>query len=814
MRYFKIILFILLSASVALNADAIHRGRGTAYGVIYYALPSNRVTTWMPGLSYAPTSGQYAPTKPPTAWTGGIPTNYTQSGSTLTANGSDQTSAINSAISTACGSATQSTPKKVLMAAGHFKTSSAITISCSYVALIGAGAGPGCYGAIVTATCITANSGSATIIENTTNTASQIISIGVSTGGPSTAVNQMYETSASTADMTAGSNCTTLASPSSVSGMSVSEVVYVNEIEDPNISWVNGTAGQGVNGAGYWGWGEANGADGYPSGGTFSTSRPVGQAMEVASFNSGTGVVCFTTPFAQTYRLSHTAHLGRINPSARVQWSGISNMFLAGPTGGSESLWGDGWAKLTIASCSYCWAANIEISGHGKQASALVDLQNSFRVEVRDSYLHGDSSDITNVEPGGSFYNIIGDDYTSDSLIENNISWIGNKVMVMRDVGSGNVVGYNYADDAFGYSYMSEDETGMNEGHMVGSHHTLFEGNYTHQCGSESRWGNTNFATWFRNQCSGMRVSAWPTQLVTSTSCAFGNPLIGANTNPGGGITYYEDAWNRNPVKASSYSYNYNYVGNVLGIESQPLLTSPQSTGNFNAGPQTAFSYEQYGPSVPASAPANTAVPMWTLGVPDGSEGNVTVTVSSTSGTTLTVGTYPGGDQTLIYPGLGLTTRASAGTYITGLSGTGIGGAGTYPINNSQTLGSGSFVIGYYGNGLNQVVLPTTLRDANYDYFTNAVHWHGIGGSGVGQTTPPGASTTGGSTLPNSLYMTSKPAFFHSQIWPWVDGSNATTPIPGTLPAQVRFQTCAPNTVQNLPAANDDYFGQHLKEAV
>lgn len=821
----KILTALLVALCViGSSADARPRGGGSA-GFIYYALPSSRVTTWMPGLSYAPTTGSYAPTKAPSGWAGGIPTNYAKSGSTLSPSGGDDTSAINGAITTACGAASQSTPKYVLLSTGKFQTSSAITISCSYVELLGTSPGPGCYGALVTATCITNNSGSATIIVNTTNTASQIISLGVSTGGPSTAVNQMYETSASTGDMVAGTNCTTLASPSSVSGMAVSEIVFVNELQDPTLSWINTLAGQG---SGYWGWGEADGANGYPTSGTFQTSRPVGQAMEVSSFNSGTGLTCFTTPFAKTYRAAFSAHLGRINPTARVQWSGVSNLFLAGPTGGSISLWGDGWAKVTAANCGYCWISQIEISGHGTQASQLVDFQGCFRCELRDSFLHGDANDITNIESGGSFYNIVGDDYTSDTLIENNISWIGNKVIVMRTVGSGNVVGYNYMDDGYGITYMNLMESGINQNHMVGSHHTLFEGNYSWQLGSESRWGSTTYATFFRNWASGMRVSAWTglsgeghVSLVGTSSCAHGDPLLDYENSSGGYTDYYEDGNNRDAARASSYSGFYNYVGNVLGYPGLPLLSTPQS--NSSNVPQTGYIYEEFGTATPSTL--NSAqVPIWLIGEPDSSEvengsngmGGASVT-GSISGTTLTV-TADAANQALLYPGLGILNRASGGTYITAF-GTGVGGTGTYTVNNSQTVASGSFTIGYYGNMLNQEVLPTILRDANFDYYTGTVHWDGVGGhatnstTGTGDTTPPGASATGGTLLPNSLYQTSKPAFFHSQTWPWVDGSNASNPIPGTLPAMTRFQTCAPNTVLNLPAANDEFFGRRLEAA-
>jgi hypothetical protein len=724
-----------------------------------YALPANRVITWMPGLSYAPTSGQYAPALPPAGWTGGIPTNYTQSGSTYSPSGGDDTAAINALLVTAGAAASQSTPKYVKLSTGTFTISShGIVINSAYVELRGSGVGDGMTGALSS----NPSSSDCTLLVKTDASPYPVVTIGSVLGSGAGILNTMSATSGFTSDCVAGTNSAVLSSPGSVSAMAVGEMVYIDELFDPNLIWFNEGAGQG---SGFRGWGENGNAA------SDGASRPIGQAMEVASFNSGTGAVTFTTNFAQTYRTAFSCHLGRINPTNRVNWSGVSNLFMTGGGGG------DGGGNLCIASAMYCWCASVESAGHtGQFGGSCVHLFNSFRCEVRDSYFHSVAADIPNVAPGGGYYNITLDAFVSDSLIENCISWVGNKVIVMRSVGSGNVVGYCYMDDGYGSSYQNQMETGLNQNHMAGSHHTLFEGNYCWQLGSESRWGNTTYPTWFRNWGTGMRVSAWPSTLIPTGSTASGSPLIGAG---------YVDSFNRNPVKASSYSFWYNYVGNVLGYPGSPTL-SGQVT-----------SYEQYGPSTPGSV-SESNVPMWTMGISDsgeqGSGGNADFT-GYISGTVLTVTTDGGGS--LLEPGLGFLT--GGGTGIIASFGTGTGrGTGTYNCSVSQTVGSAgspvAMTANYLGNGLNQVVLPKTLRDANFDYFTGAVHWHGIGGSGTGQTTPPGAST-GGTVLPNSLYMTSKPAWFHSYGWPWVDGSNASNPIPGTLPAQARFNAGTPNAI-------------------
>ncbi len=67
------------------------------------------------------------------------------------------------------------------------------------------------------------------------------------------------------------------------------------------------------------------------------------------------------------------------------------------------------------------------------------------------------------------------------------------------------------------------------------------------------------------------------------------------------------------------------------------------------------------------------------------------------------------------------------------------------------------------------LTLSTLIRGGNFDYLTNSVHWESVA---------PQA-------LPNSLYLTSKPAFFGSSPWPWVDPTRTTKLY--TLPATERY---------------------------
>ena len=82
---------------------------------------------------------------------------------------------------------------------------------------------------------------------------------------------------------------------------------------------------------------------------------------------------------------------------------------------------------------------------------------------LRDSYVH----DTPNPYPGGAGYMLSLAEYTADSLVENNIFINGNKVMVMRASGGGNVIGYNYFDNGYIGNYPGWMETGLNASHLA-----------------------------------------------------------------------------------------------------------------------------------------------------------------------------------------------------------------------------------------------------------------------------------------------------------------------------------------------------------
>ena len=147
----------------------------------------------------------------------------------------------------------------------------------------------------------------------------------------------------------------------------------------------------------------------------------------------------------------------------------------------------------------------------------------------------------------------------SDNLIENNVMWNGNKNIVMRATGGGNVVAYNYMDDAYGSYYPNAPEAGLNAGHYTTPHMELLEGNYSHNYKGDSFWGNSIYITVFRNHLSGVRAARPPLDKYKH------------------GPYPYMDLQGRTAVDIQAHSDDTNLVGNVLGFHGQSLLSYKSS---------------------------------------------------------------------------------------------------------------------------------------------------------------------------------------------------------------------------------------------
>jgi hypothetical protein len=143
--------------------------------------------------------------------------------------------------------------------------------------------------------------------------------------------------------------------------------------------------------------------------------RPINEIKEVASVRDN--IVSFTTPLHIGYRVSHTAQLTRYTgQNVHVKNAGLEDLTVNGGSNGN----------VRFECAAYSWMRNVEDTvwlGEG------VAINNSFRVEVRDSYIH----DGVWPNPGGGGYAISLANGTSEVLIENNVVTQANKVIVARN---------------------------------------------------------------------------------------------------------------------------------------------------------------------------------------------------------------------------------------------------------------------------------------------------------------------------------------------------------------------------------------------
>ena len=257
--------------------------------------------------------------------------------------------------------------------------------------------------------------------------------------------------------------------------------------------------------------------------------RPTNEMHQISAISGNT--ITFNSPLTISYRGSHKAQLYNFTPAPTTN-AGVENMTLSHGDDG----------QLIFQNAAYCWAKNVESTlwlGDG------IDLNYAFRVALKEVYVHNAVWPVN----GGGGYAISLAWGSSEDTIENSISVLANKVMVARSSGAGSVVAYNYMDDGYINGEDGWTEVGVNGSHMVGSHHMLFEGNYSFNTDSDQTHGNAIYHTYFRNFFKGFR----------NPFTALDGASINDKTNTPAGV---------GPLRAAgahAYAYWMSYIGNVLG---------------------------------------------------------------------------------------------------------------------------------------------------------------------------------------------------------------------------------------------------------
>ena len=246
-------------------------------------------------------------------------------------------------------------------------------------------------------------------------------------------------------------------------------------------------------------------------------------------------IITFSTPIHLPYRVANTAQLSFYNEAYTTN-AGVEQLSME---------FGDS-GNIIFILAGQCWADHIE-SSHFLNPG--INIDRSFRIEIRHFYSHEACWPV----PGGAGYAFSWSGGSTGILLEDGISVRANKVMVSRCSGAASVVGYCYMDEGYIGNQPDWIEIGLNASHMVGSHHVLFEGNYSFNADSDQTHGNSTHLTFFRNQLRGLRAGPF-TDITTSLS-------INDATNPSCG-----------PVRCGGmhgYGYQMSFVGNLLGASGQ-----------------------------------------------------------------------------------------------------------------------------------------------------------------------------------------------------------------------------------------------------
>ncbi len=258
--------------------------------------------------------------------------------------------------------------------------------------------------------------------------------------------------------------------------------------------------------------------------------RPTAELHRIVAISGNK--ISFDSPATISYRVNHQAQVYTFATKFTSN-AGIEQMTVEhGDDDNIEFIW-----------CKYCWAYKVESR---QWLGAGFNINSAFRIELNQFYAHEPVWPV----PGGGGYNISMENASSEILIWNGISVLGNKVMVGRASGAGSVTAYNYMDMGFISGADNWQEAGLNNSHMVGSHHMLFEGNYSFNIESDQTHGNAIYNTFFRNYATGFRSKF--TDYLNNTV------VDDANQQSTNGPL--------RTVSPHAYSYWNNIIGNVFGI--------------------------------------------------------------------------------------------------------------------------------------------------------------------------------------------------------------------------------------------------------
>jgi hypothetical protein len=244
-----------------------------------------------------------------------------------------------------------------------------------------------------------------------------------------------------------------------------------------------------------------------------AANRSTTQRIQIVGVDAKNGILTLGSPLHWTFRAAapYRAQVAIVSTPITV-YAGIEHMLVQG---GSNlvppSYLGAHAGGIELSNAAYSWVKDVRTDATIQ--GMHVAVTGGFRDVVRDSEFR--ESRITDY--GQDSYGIVIRCATADTLVENNISRYMNKPFLFMSSGGGNVIGYNYFDNAWAtdhYTGNSNEITGnggtfqesTTDNHNVFPHMELLEGNYATHMGLH---GNAGYITFFRNYGSSQFASPW-----------------------------------------------------------------------------------------------------------------------------------------------------------------------------------------------------------------------------------------------------------------------------------------------------------------
>lgn len=181
--------------------------------------------------------------------------------------------------------------------------------------------------------------------------------------------------------------------------------------------------------------------------------------------------------------------------------------------------------NIEMTACANCWISNVESD---KVYGRHFWLNRCAHCEVRDSFVHHAFSYCS----GGIAYGIVLADGTSDTLVENNIAYYLNNPISNESVGAGNVVAYNYTDEAWNCDEPDTDwlMADLSLNHCAHNYMTLVEGNQISQISADAFHGSSSHLVLLRNHADAWHPTPRSSHLIAVDLHA-GNRYISAIGN-------------------------------------------------------------------------------------------------------------------------------------------------------------------------------------------------------------------------------------------------------------------------------------------